>query len=455
MQLNSTSIEFLNYVEIKCLRLVKPKLNTINIPLSGCYNDIDNKEDLESFPLEQKFQYFDISPSDCVGIENMFIINQKFGKVLLMEHLEIIIIFFNKSLKDLTIKDIKINITNEVSKEVECKQVNIPVPVNDDKIVIPPQKYYSIKYKFLIDTMAKYAIDISLCCNSALYNEIYMMESRNRPVRSNTDKYDIEGRIVNKKVTKKLTFETVLPFIIKDKFNNHQMKKCQIEARITNNSNMNLMIYSVFLYPEKNKNIEIAPLESEKYKNLLIEPSAELNLIFEIHQPEIFLKNKGFYIRVSWGNMFDVTPKIFQKYFQNKLDLYNEWYSLTVLEKPETDIILNQNFKIIFQIETKTSEPIKFSINSSKLNEKLSELISGKDSNSGKESMIGREFEVIDIVEKNFEVRDKGTFCLICKCNILGTVSLPKLVIINVSKNLSKCYDKLLYFNCIKEAQLI
>ena len=64
-----------------------------------------------------------------------------------------------------------------------------------------------------------------------------------------------------------------------------------------------------------------------------------------------------------------------------------------------------------------------------------------------------REFDVIDIVDNNFELKDKANFCLICKCDILGTVCLPKLVI---SVNDAKAnYDKLLYFNCVPEPTLM
>ena len=60
-----------------------------------------------------KFKNFDICEKECVGIENMFGIYPKFGKVLFMEHLEAILIFVNKSDKELRLKDLKIGFTNQ------------------------------------------------------------------------------------------------------------------------------------------------------------------------------------------------------------------------------------------------------------------------------------------------------------------------------------------------------
>lgn len=68
-----------------------------------------------------------------------------------------------------------------------------------------------------------------------------------------------------------------------------------------------------------------------------------------------------------------------------------------------------------------------------------------------------RDIDVIDIVEKEFNIANNGiaVFCLICKCDILGTVKLPRLIL---SEDITKAtykYDNLLSFNCIKEVTLI
>lgn len=75
------------------------------------------------------------------------------------------------------------------------------------------------------------------------------------------------------------------------------------------------------------------------------------------------------------------------------------------------------------------------------------------------EKINDRDIDVIDIVEKDFTIFGNGiaVFCLICKCDILGTVNLPRLTLTSTEEG-SKSpfhYVNLLSFNCVKEITLI
>ena len=85
-------------IDIKFTKLSKPILNTIDLPLSGLYNDINNKE-FSNFPLKNKFKNFGISSPDHIGLENIFKLNNSFGRLLTEEILEGLIILTNISNK--------------------------------------------------------------------------------------------------------------------------------------------------------------------------------------------------------------------------------------------------------------------------------------------------------------------------------------------------------------------
>ena len=146
MNSNTPIFDFKDDIEIKCLRLVQPKINNISLPLSGLYQDINNIED-PNFPLQKKLKNFGIPNKDCVNIENMFLINNKFGKVYVTETLEALLIFANKAEYEIELKDIKIDIyidkdDKKISKNV-CKKCQIP----EGKIVLKGRSFYIVFFK--------------------------------------------------------------------------------------------------------------------------------------------------------------------------------------------------------------------------------------------------------------------------------------------------------------------
>ena len=160
MNSNTPIFDFKDDIEIKCLRLVQPKINNISLPLSGLYQDINNIED-PNFPLQAKLKNFGIPNKDCVNIENMLLINNKFGKVYVTETLEALLIFANKAEYDIELKDIKIDIyidkdDKKISKNV-CKKCQIP----EGKIVLKGRTFFSIHLSLFIDSPAKYNIEFN------------------------------------------------------------------------------------------------------------------------------------------------------------------------------------------------------------------------------------------------------------------------------------------------------
>ena len=71
-------------IDIKFNRISKPLFNSIDLPLSGLYNDINATEN-QNYPLKNKFNNFNINTN--LGVENLFQIKSNFDKLLTEETL--------------------------------------------------------------------------------------------------------------------------------------------------------------------------------------------------------------------------------------------------------------------------------------------------------------------------------------------------------------------------------
>ena len=447
MTKNAKEIDFPKDIDIKCLRIVPPIFNNGNIPLSGLYNDLSNIEDKNTFPLENKMVNFSIPINDGINIGNAFTLSSKFGKVLSTEELEALLIFINKSNNDIELKDIKINVSTELkdnNNKLELKKFSCNTPSN--KIILKGLTSISFKLKFIIDSIAKYLIDITMICQSKNYDNIYRKEiSSQQPIRNSTDKYKIIDGKVELNFSKRLTFETLFPVKTTERFFNNQMKECFIEETIINQSNRTLILFDMKLSCQSQQNEYFELINEENLKNIIIEPNIELNVIFKISNPNIFLNEKYFILQINWGNLFDINPKKFIKNIENGIDVYNSNFTLNIVETPEKNILENQSFKVIFSLNKKSKKNliIFVEIESLKDNEKSND----------------REIEIIDIVDKKIELtNDKplNTFCLICKSDVLGNVTLPKIKLTIFDSNNNEqldnySYEKLLTFNCVSE----
>ena len=463
-------------IEIKFYRLSLPIFNTSNNPLSGLYHNMESIED-KKFSLKNKFSTFDIYQP--IPSENIFSLNSYFGKVFLHEKLDGLIIFSNTSDNFITIKDLEILIIIETKPDAKAKEniqkldINLP----PDGVIIKPRQAHSVKMSISLDYVSKYTIDINLKMRSTAYNTQFNTLKLKGFVKEKTKDYEIiDDKFVEANNNKKLTFEVNNPFKVIEKFHNYQMNECYIETRIKNNTIYPLTIYNLSLIPKGVKNLKISDLlltnntimkiplvqtldEINKNENenldkkikysfksrfITIEPDEEINLLFKNNDPNLFGTENEYILEINWLNLFDPNPKKYLYEFSNILNTFNEFYKITVIEKPKDDIIKNQNFNIILKLETKNPDK-KYIISLSQ-----EPLLDSDKSND-------REIEIIDVVEKKIELnkeKQSDIFKLICKSDILGNVYLPRLKFLVYEENNIKpkenVYDTLLFFNCIE-----
>ena len=434
--------DFPQFINLKCLRLNPPNLNKLITPLNGLYNDINNKEDINVFPLEKKTSNFSLS-SNNLNIENVFIINEKFGKVYFSEIFEAILIFINTSnYYEIELKNIEIVIAIEVKKKLLRVRFQSDIPQNI--IYIKPLESYGIKIRFKIETNYKYLIDTYAICQCKYYDEIIAKDDNKGLYRifNKTEKYQISNGRVELNFVRRFTFDGLTPFSTQEKYIN-QLKNCIIEQTIKNISNFTLVLND-FKMNSKFKPDEYFEIDNiDLIKNTILEPNEEMNVVFKIKNVEIFSNEKSFFLTIKWTHLFDLIPKNYIKEIENGFDLYNNYIALNVVEQPMNEIIENQNFKIIFSLSKKTKQNIIVVIETEALRDC--------------EKSNDREIEIIDIVQKKLELSEDipiNTFSLICKSDILGGVNLPKIrlsVFDNRNSLLqSFTFENLLGYNCVK-----
>ena len=468
-------------IEIKFYRLNLPLFNTSSHPLSGLYHNIDSKED-KHFSLKNKFSEFDLCHS--IGFENLFSLSSSFGKVFLNEKLDGLITFSNTSDNFVTIKNLDVSIIIDAKQEDKDKDkkkenkepLNIKLP--PDGIQIKPKQAHTVKMSISLDYVSKYTIDINLRTRSTAYNTQFNTLKLKGFVKENTKDYHIINGNVEAFNNKRLTFDVNNPFKVSEKFYNFQMSTCYIETKIKNNTIYPLTIYNISLIPKTKKNLKISDLlltnnkdvitkiplvqnlqeinheenenldksTSNKFKSkfITIENDEEINLLFKNTDPNLFGTEAQYILEISWLNLFDPNPKKNIYEFSNILNTFNDFYKLTVIEKPKGDIIKNQNFEIVLKLETKN--PDKNYI-----------ITLGQEALKDNDKTSDREIEIIDIIDKKIELnkeKQNGKFKLICKSDILGNVYLPKLKFLVYGDNINpneKVYDTLLFFNCIEK----
>ena len=462
-------------IEIKFYRLSLPLFNDSNQPLSGIYHNIESIED-KNFPLKNIFSNFDVSRN--ISIDNLFTLSSSFGKVFLNEKLDGLITFSNTSENFITIKDLEISIIVESKPDSKPNKKILDIRLPPDGVQIKPKQAHTVKMSISLDYVSKYTIDINLRTRSSAYNTQFNMLKLQGLVKDFTKEYHIVNGNVETFNNKRLTFDVNYPFKINEKFHNYQMNICYIEIRIKNNTIYPLTIYTLSLIPKSKKNLKISDLllssskekitkiplvqsleeinknENEnldkKIKNtfksrlITIEPDEEINLLFKNSEPNLFGTETQYILEINWLNLFDPNPKKFTYEFNNNINTFNEYYKITVFEKPKGDIIKNQNFNVVLKLESKNPEKkYVISLNQEPL----------KDNDKSND----REIEIIDIIEKKIELnkeKQNDKFMLICKSDIIGNVYLPRLKFLLYEENninpIEKVYDTLLFFNCVE-----
>ena len=444
-----------NYLEIKLFRLTAPLFNNSNIPLSGLYNELSNIESKE-YELKSKFKNFDIDSPDFINKENLFTIKyDQNEKILLGERMDYILTFVNNSKDNLIVKDLIAKLVSNNERIKSEKRLELKFEENKKEIIIPAYKSYSMPLKFKIKTVCKFQLNIFCSTKSKLYNDDYFKRRQRNIIRETTSSYIIRNNHVKFQEFKKFELEVFNPFIVKEKFFNINVNQCLISIKIKNNTDNILTITDLKLNPKEKPNIIKLVKSLEEIKNcgkkkendskyLSLQPKEELMTLFKIEDPDLFYDNDNFTLYIFWLKEFDFNPKVYSYDFYNALNTYNNYFKLTIKEKPETDIILNQNFRIVINLKTKSKDK-KYNISISQ------EQIYDDDDKSD-----DREIEIIDIIEKNIELNSKvqnNDFILICKSDILGNIYLPKLKFTLTEGDINipviKIYDSLLSFNCV------
>ena len=439
-------------IEIKFHRLLPPTLNSLCLPLSGLYNPIDNEESSE-YSLKYKYKNYELSPNNFVNISNLMTINNNFGKIFKSEQLEGLISFSNISSNEITIKNILISLI-----KMEDYRIQQPFESNisDDPIIIPSNTSYTINLRAPISFLGKYKLEIFFNKLSPAYDDYYYKVSQRNIVKENANNYNIIDGHVQFCDSKTFSFESFKPFKISEFFHNLEVNKSLIEIRITNIYSFPLTILDTFLTPNNNNNNEKIPLvinleqmaknnnKLNDSKYLVLQPGEQIRILFNVNNTDLFYDTKKFTLSITWLNNFDFNKKIYIYDFKNNINSYNEYYRLVIAEKPNNDIILNQNFRIIINLIVK-----KYS--------KKFNITMNKDPTENNKS-INKEIEIIDITEKMIELDSKipsYNFILICKSDILGKVYLPnfKFCLYEGDKNIpiEFVYENLLTFNCISK----
>ena len=455
--MKSEELEIQKLLEIKLHILNSPSFNYTNLPLSGLYNPILNIES-KKCQLNSKFKNFEIDSPDFINIGNLLDINHKlFKKILVGELMKAILILYNNSERELYVKNLKIEVkiieSSSKGKErfIEFKSSEIP-----KEIIISKKKIYPIYLEVNINQAGKYKINVRSHTMSDIYDYLYFKEKQQKTIKESTPKYVINKDKVQVNEYHQIPFGVFNPFNVTEKFYNYNVNQCIISTEIKNTSSTNITILDLSLSPRSNPQNKIELVKSlEEIKNccnkneidskyITLQPEEKLMVSFRINNPDIFYGTSRYLLSISWLKLFDFNPKKFEYKFNSTLNTLNNYYKMIITEKPEGDIIQNQNFKIIINLKTRNKNK-KYNISITQ------EPIPDDDNKSN-----DREIEIIDIMEKKIELSAKipsNNFILICKSDILGSVYLPKLKFTLVENNeeLSKkmVYDSLLCFNCV------
>lgn len=340
--------------------------------------------------------------------------------------------------------------------------------------------------EILLDSAGKYLMDVNLRVRSSAYNTLYNTLKLKGKVKDSPKEYRIVEGNVECLNNKKLTFDVNYPFKITEEFHNYQLNTCFIDIKLKNNTIYPLTISSLCLYPKiklqkkslkladilinnttnnneeiKNKiefvqtleeinNNELMPIDKSlkviktNTKYTTLEAEEEINLLFKITDSNIFSIEQNFVLEIKWLNLFDATQKSFLYEFTNQLNTFNKFYKISVVEKPEGNIIKNQNFNVVLKLETKNPQ-------------KKYVITIRQDTMKNDDKSSDREIEIIDIIEKKIELNSKkqsDNFLLICKSDIIGNVYLPRLKFLVLEDGgitqSGNTYDTLLFFNCVE-----
>jgi hypothetical protein len=216
-----------------------------------------------------------------------------------------------------------------------------------------------------------------------------------------------------------------------------QLKSIDDLYQLSKNQNQNL----IQKYQSSDENASIIS------KFLTLQSEEEANILFKIDNPILYYNQDKYTLYIKWLNLFDAKEKQHIYEFNNGLNTFNNYYKITVAEKPENNIVINHNFKITLKLESKN------------LNKKYFVSLS-QEALRDNDKTYDREIEIIDIIEKKIELSQKNpsnNFILICKSDFLGNVYLPRLKFLLFEENnsipIGHVYDALLCLNCVEKEE--
>ena len=421
-------------IEFNVFRLHPPITFNTHNPLSGSYNDIHNNEDINTYPLQNKIKNFNVSNFHFPGYTHMFAINHKFGKVIVGENFNALIIIYNHSstqyIKICNPKIVKKIIDNESKINYTYLSKNEKNTIMKEHIMFP-YDIEILKVNEFINKHSKFSFTISL---SALPYE--------------PPKEGMKEKKANTKLStpsKTFSFEVLEPFVIKEKFFNDQMSKYYIELRIENTSKTKLMIKNIEILPETtttttNNNVT-TPLSlyptNTSCNNVLLQTDETFSFVVSTVDA---LASTSLIVNVNWSNMLTPCYKVFSKKIKNEFyNVDNNYFKLNVKEYPNV-VTVGTTFKVVFEVVNKTTNILSLCIDVERKNEG--------------NVIDDRLIEVIDVVDKQIEVNKNEhnvkEFNVVCRANIIGNMFLPSFTIRLDNKN-SFGYNKLLCFNCIQK----
>ena len=393
-----------------------------------------------------------------------------FGRIFHKEILEGLLTFKNKAEHEVTLKSLEVSVMIDEKAETKTKyQKNIlDIKLPKEGVILDKGEVYSVKFRSNLEFSSKYCILIELKVRSATYDYQYNEAKQKKLVKDEKD-FIVDGENVEIPISKKLTFDVIYPFTVLEKFYNYQMNTCFIELKIINITIYPLTLTDLYLCPKTNTNLKLvlvdglqeisqnqsqnlfpginpqSPIPASKF--LTLQPDEEVSVLFKITDPSLFLNEEKYLLYINWLNLFDINEKEFNYEFSNTLNTFNNYYKITVLEKPDKNININENFQIILKVETKNTNK-KYIISLSK------EALRDNDKSND------RELEIIDIKEKKIELNKntpENQFILICKSDVLGHVYLPRLKFLlyedNNSNPTGNVFDALLSFNCVQKKE--
>ena len=163
------------------------------------------------------------------------------------------------------------------------------------------------------------------------------------------------------------------------------MNICYIQIKVLNNTIYPLTITDISLCVKMKSDIKLPLVEDLKQINrnrsndsfsdetlkdsnlskyLMLQQDEEVNFLFKVDNPSIFNEAGSYILNINWLNLFDAKIKTFIQEFNNNYISFNEYYKLSLEEKPENNIIINQNFKITLKLESKNvNKKLNISLN--------------------------------------------------------------------------------------------